>query len=329
MTATATVEQSDGVGTLEHDALFYATADDYLAGVLGFVRDGLERDEPVLVAVPGCEPGARARRPDSRTKIPHVRLRDMTVAGRNPGRIIGTVLSPLRREHPDRRVRIVGEPIWAGRTDEEYPACAEHEALINVALARVAGVHPVPVRHLGSAGVGADRCHPYAPRSGLVHRAVEQPDLRRSRRGRRIVRRAAPPVPVDADMLVIRSTTGPRAARLVVHDAASSMAWPPSASTTCGWSPKNWRSTLSCTPVVKGCCRCGPLTSTSWCRCRTVGASPIRSSAAGPRTRRTSATGSSSSIARGPRAHPSRVRRDDGPRLLPPVVKAAARIGCC
>ena len=31
-------------------------------------------------------------------------------------------------------VRVVGEPIWAGRTDEEYPACAEHEALINVAL---------------------------------------------------------------------------------------------------------------------------------------------------------------------------------------------------
>ena len=31
-------------------------------------------------------------------------------------------------------IRIVGEPIWAGRTDKEYPACAEHEALINVAL---------------------------------------------------------------------------------------------------------------------------------------------------------------------------------------------------
>ena len=42
--------------------------------------------------------------------------------------------SAFVREHPGSRVRIVGEPIWAERTDEEYPACAEHEALINVAL---------------------------------------------------------------------------------------------------------------------------------------------------------------------------------------------------
>ena len=32
-------------------------------------------------------------------------------------------------------VRIVGEPIWAGRTDVEYPACVVHEALINNAFA--------------------------------------------------------------------------------------------------------------------------------------------------------------------------------------------------
>jgi anti-sigma regulatory factor (Ser/Thr protein kinase) len=33
-----------------------------------------------------------------------------------------------------RRVRIVGEPIWAGRTAAEYPACVQHEALINTAF---------------------------------------------------------------------------------------------------------------------------------------------------------------------------------------------------
>ena len=30
---------------------------------------------------------------------------------------------------------MIGEPIWAARSADEYPACAEHEALINVALA--------------------------------------------------------------------------------------------------------------------------------------------------------------------------------------------------
>ena len=130
---TATVEQAGALGTLEHDALFYANDDEYVAGVVGFVREGLQRDEPVLVAVPGwnLELLREALSPD---EMPRVRLRDMTVAGRNPGRIIGTVLSAFVHEHADRRVRIVGEPIWAGRTDEEYPACAEHEALINVAL---------------------------------------------------------------------------------------------------------------------------------------------------------------------------------------------------
>ncbi len=31
-------------------------------------------------------------------------------------------------------VRIIGEPIWAGRTAVEYPACVQHEALINAAF---------------------------------------------------------------------------------------------------------------------------------------------------------------------------------------------------
>jgi hypothetical protein len=76
----------------------------------------------VLVAVPGwnLELLREALSPD---EMPRVRLRDMTVAGRNPGRIIGTVLSAFVHEHADRRVRIVGEPIWAGgRTRSTPPA---------------------------------------------------------------------------------------------------------------------------------------------------------------------------------------------------------------
>jgi anti-sigma regulatory factor (Ser/Thr protein kinase) len=32
-------------------------------------------------------------------------------------------------------VRIIGEPIWPGRSGVEYPACVQHEALINLAFA--------------------------------------------------------------------------------------------------------------------------------------------------------------------------------------------------
>jgi anti-sigma regulatory factor (Ser/Thr protein kinase) len=44
------------------------------------------------------------------------------------------VLLAFAAAHPDRRVRIVGEPIWAGRSALEYPACVQHEALINTAF---------------------------------------------------------------------------------------------------------------------------------------------------------------------------------------------------
>jgi anti-sigma regulatory factor (Ser/Thr protein kinase) len=44
------------------------------------------------------------------------------------------VLLAFVAEHAGARVRIIGEPIWAGRSGTEYPACVQHEALINLAL---------------------------------------------------------------------------------------------------------------------------------------------------------------------------------------------------
>jgi anti-sigma regulatory factor (Ser/Thr protein kinase) len=120
-------------GSLAHEALFYRNSDEYRAGTVPFVERGLDRREPVLVAVPGprialivAALGADAA---------WVRFLDMTYAGRNPGRIIPWVLHAFVDEHAGQPVRIVGEPVWAGRTVDEYPACVQHEALINVAFA--------------------------------------------------------------------------------------------------------------------------------------------------------------------------------------------------
>jgi anti-sigma regulatory factor (Ser/Thr protein kinase) len=115
-----------------HPALLYRDDDEYLAGTVPFIREGLAAAEPVAVAVPAGNLalirdalGADAER---------ILLRDMMVAGRNPGRIIPTVLLAFANAHPGRRVRLIGEPIWAGRSATEYPACAQHEALINAAF---------------------------------------------------------------------------------------------------------------------------------------------------------------------------------------------------
>ena len=135
-------------GPFAHPALFYRDEREYLAGVVPFVRKALVAGEPVAVAVPtenlrllreeiGAEDG--------------VRFLDMREAGRNPGRIIPGVLRAFAdAQSPDTRVRIVGEPIWAGRTATEYPACAQHEALINAAFQgrRVTILCPYDTRRL-------------------------------------------------------------------------------------------------------------------------------------------------------------------------------------
>jgi anti-sigma regulatory factor (Ser/Thr protein kinase) len=120
-----------------HDALFYRNEDEYLTGTLPFLRDSLRAGTPALVAVPAANGGwiSRALGGDAG----RVRFVDMTIDGRNPNRIIPAVLRAFVDDHPGQPVAIIGEPIWPGRTAAEYPACVQHEALINVVFAHLAG----------------------------------------------------------------------------------------------------------------------------------------------------------------------------------------------
>lgn len=126
---------------LVHEALFYrglegdsdpAGYSGYTASITRFLQEGLERSEPALVAVPG--PRLDALRWAMGTSSGSVEFVDMAQVGRNPGRILPSVLYAFIRRHPARRVRIVGEPIWPGRSTAEYRAALQHEALINIAL---------------------------------------------------------------------------------------------------------------------------------------------------------------------------------------------------
>lgn len=206
-------------GGLAHDALFYEGDADYVESVLDFVRTGLGRSEPVLVAVPEPNLG-RLRAAFTADEADRVRTADMAVAGRNPGRIIGTVLTRFVAGHPGRRVRVVGEPIWAGRTAVEYPACAEHEALINLALAD-APAHvlcPYDVRHLTETVLrDALRTHPT-----LAHGPARWPSPRYADPAAVAASfdRGLVPPPPEAGILRIDRCTGPKEARRFVHDFA-------------------------------------------------------------------------------------------------------------
>ncbi|MEU8977974.1 anti-sigma factor RsbA family regulatory protein [Streptomyces sp. NPDC048309] len=116
-----------------HPALFYRGTDQYIEGTVPFLREGLDAGEPAAVAAPPDR--LELIREGLGERAAEVRFIDMTQAGRNPGRIIPSVLRKFADAQPSaRRVRIIGEPIWQGRSAVEYPACVQHEALINTAF---------------------------------------------------------------------------------------------------------------------------------------------------------------------------------------------------
>ncbi len=136
-----------------HQALLYRDEHDYQAGTVPFVLDGLAREEPVAVAVP-----ERQRRILLSALGPlaqHVRFVEMEAAGRNPGRLLPTVLQAFVDEHAGQPCRILGEPVWRGRSEAEYPACVQHEALVNLAFEGSSAniLCPYDVATLGSAVV--------------------------------------------------------------------------------------------------------------------------------------------------------------------------------
>jgi anti-sigma regulatory factor (Ser/Thr protein kinase) len=129
VTASTTVGPAVTGTTFDHPALFYRDATGYLDATTGFVRSALVAGDAVLVAVPG--PKLSLLRAALADVAARVSFADMAVAGRNPGRIIPGVLLRFAETHSGRRVSIIGEPIWPGRSALEYPACVAHEALIN------------------------------------------------------------------------------------------------------------------------------------------------------------------------------------------------------
>jgi anti-sigma regulatory factor (Ser/Thr protein kinase) len=119
--------------TMAHEAFFYADIDGFLAGTVPFVRSGLDAGQPVLAAVPAA--GIDALQTALGGDADAVSYVDMSLAGRNPTRIIPTILQAFADEHPGQRVSMIGEPIWSTRTPAGYLSAVQHEALINLAFA--------------------------------------------------------------------------------------------------------------------------------------------------------------------------------------------------
>lgn len=167
MTGAATTAR---LSPFVHEAFFYRDDDDYLAGTVTFIRDGLRADEPVLVAVPADRLRLiqAALSDDERQLVTFAAMEDL---GRNPAWIIpawSDFVAPLAEE--GRAARGIGEPIWYGRSDEELVECARHEALLNLAFADAAGftlLCPYDATRLGDDVLDEAYCnHPHVSRPG-------------------------------------------------------------------------------------------------------------------------------------------------------------------
>ena len=121
------------VNAFQHEALIYEGLDGFLAGTVPFVTEGLERGEPMLVAVPGSR--LDALRDVFRSDLDRVELVDMQEVGRNPAHLIPAWRDFLAAADAGQPVRGIGEPIWAGRSSSELAECQRHESLLNVAFA--------------------------------------------------------------------------------------------------------------------------------------------------------------------------------------------------
>jgi anti-sigma regulatory factor (Ser/Thr protein kinase) len=152
--------------TLVHEALYYATVDEFLTGTVEFVRSGTG---PTLVAVPEPRLGLLH---SALSQPADVTLVDMAVEGRNPARILPWVLHAFVDAHPG-PVRILSEPIYAGRTEAELGPCVQHEALINLALAdrSVSILCSYDTTQLAHVLPFAERTHPVLVSSGRRRRS--------------------------------------------------------------------------------------------------------------------------------------------------------------
>ncbi|MFJ9535825.1 anti-sigma factor RsbA family regulatory protein [Streptomyces sp. NPDC101225] len=144
-----------------HQALRYRSEDQFLDTVGRFVRDGLDAGDTLLVVVSlrnitllGEALGSRFRDLESHDALDWYDC---------PSRTLGRYHSYCDRQGAGRRVRVVGEPVWEGRTELETREWMRYESLVNVAFAGSGHwiLCPYDVRALPEGVVcGAARTHP-------------------------------------------------------------------------------------------------------------------------------------------------------------------------
>lgn len=154
--------QAAQVRGFQHEAFFYAGDDEFLAGTVPYLEEGISAGETVLAVLP--EPRMRLVKEALGAAAEAVEFWDMGETGRNPARLISAWQDFLRTCDPDRGVRGLGEPITPDRSAAEMEECELHELLFNLAFAKQRSLTvmcPYDISALeGEVLAGAERSHP-------------------------------------------------------------------------------------------------------------------------------------------------------------------------
>jgi transcriptional regulator with XRE-family HTH domain len=124
---------------LEHQVLTYRSDEELLAASLGFVEEGIANDEPVLV-VTTPHNIRLLRRALKRDDEANATFRSAARWYRSPLAALTAyqrfAMAALDAGH--HWVRVVGQPVWTGRSPQQVEAWIRYEALINIAFSPIA-----------------------------------------------------------------------------------------------------------------------------------------------------------------------------------------------
>jgi transcriptional regulator with XRE-family HTH domain len=127
--------RTGSVSSLEHVALLYGSEEEFLARATPFVREGVENEEcPLVVTTTDRIARLRQALADHSDGVEFV---DSASWYSTPGSALNGYRDAIHRRRSDGFVwmRILGEPVWAGTSEEDIRRWIRYEAMLNLALA--------------------------------------------------------------------------------------------------------------------------------------------------------------------------------------------------
>jgi len=164
-----------------HEAFFYSGDEEFLAGTVPYLEEGICGGETVLVVLPDRR--MELVREALGTAANNIEFWPMGDVGRNPARLIPAWRDFLLTCDLERGVRGLGEPVSPDRSEAEVEECELHERLFNLAFAKertLTVMCPYDTSGLGDEVLlGAERSHPVCAgphgRSVSSHYSLDSP----------------------------------------------------------------------------------------------------------------------------------------------------------